>query len=239
MRSAFVVTLVGAESTGKSTLAQALAERARAQGLHAVAVAEYLREFCEQAGRTPRADEQAAIAAEQSARIAAAAAEHELVIADTSALMIAVYSDYLFGDTSLHALAMAAHRRTDLTLLTALDLPWQADGMRDGDHVRQPVDQRIRRALLAAGLGWSVVAGSGPQRLEQAWSMLTRARNAWLTQDPVGITPPTPALPRAGTDPAATPGQADCGHGGWRHLCQRCGDGDCERRLFALASRPG
>ena len=62
-----------------------------------------LREFCDAHGRTPHRDEQAGIAAEQTARIAAAAARADVVVADTSAIMIAVYSEIVFGDTSLYA----------------------------------------------------------------------------------------------------------------------------------------
>ena len=46
--------------------------------------------------------------------------------------------------------------------MTALDLPRIADGLqRDGPQVREPVDTRLRRQLIAGGLRWSVVAGSG------------------------------------------------------------------------------
>ena len=200
---AFVVTLLGAESTGKSTLAVALAERLRAQGRHAVMVPEALREFCDRSGRTPQAHEQAGIAAEQTRRIAAAAGTHEIVVADTSALMIAVYSEIVFGDRGLYAQALADHARADLTLLTALDLPWQADGlMRDGPHVREPVDALVRSALGAAGLPFSIVAGRGERRVEAAWAALERARS--------------------GTRPEAVNAR-------WHWVCERCGDADCER----------
>src|SRR4030095_4702329 len=107
-------------------------------GRDAVVVDEYLREFCERMHRTPRVDEQAHIAFEQTRRIAQAAATHDIVIADTTALMIAVYSDTVFDDHALDAEAAQAHRRVDLTLLTALDLPWVADRhLREGEHVRE------------------------------------------------------------------------------------------------------
>ncbi len=62
--------------------------------------------------------------------------------------MIAVYSDLVFADAGLYASALAAQRRYDLTLVTALDLPWRADGLqRDGAHVRAPVDALLRAAL--------------------------------------------------------------------------------------------
>jgi hypothetical protein len=76
--------------------------------------------------------------------------------------MIAVYSDLVFGDTSLYAAAEAEQRRYGLTLLTALDLPWQADGLqRDGPHVREPVDRQLRAALARAGIAFEPVSGSG------------------------------------------------------------------------------
>ncbi|HEX2540503.1 MAG TPA: AAA family ATPase [Caldimonas sp.] len=169
MTRAFVVALLGAESTGKTTLARDLGTALGARGENVIVVAEYLREFCDARGRTPRRDEQRAIAAEQSRRIEAAAAQAQVVVADTTALMIAVYSEIVFGDRSLFADAEQAHRRCDLTLLTALDLAWMADGLqRDGPHVRTPVDERVQAALRDAGLAFTRIAGVGSARLENA-----------------------------------------------------------------------
>ena len=208
MPAAFVIALLGAESTGKTTLANALATALAAPpGLppgRITVVAEYLREFCDRHGRTPRREEQAHIADEQTRRIAAAAQEHDIVVADTSALMIAVYSEQVFGDTSLYASALAAQARCDLTLLTALDLPWLADGLqRDGPHVREPVDAAVRSALDRANLAYSVVCGSGAARLEKALACVQRA----LAPPPI--------------DDASAPR--------WQWHCERCGATNCER----------
>jgi nicotinamide riboside kinase len=166
---AFVVALLGAESTGKTTLAREIGAALAARGRSVAVVGEALREFCDVNARTPRRDEQAAIAAAQSERIDAAAAAHEIVVADTGALMIAVYSDFVFGDASLYASAVAAQRRCDLTLVTALDLPWQPDGLqRDGAHVRAPVDALLRSALAGAGIAFTTIAGIGGERLDAA-----------------------------------------------------------------------
>jgi nicotinamide riboside kinase len=176
MSRAFVVALLGAESTGKTTLADDLGAALAARGMRVAVVPEVLREFCDREGRTPRHDEQAAIAAAQTQRIDDAAATEEVVVADTTALMIAVYSDLLFGDASLYAAAEAAQRRCDVTLLTALDLPWQADGfIRDGAHVREPVDQRVRAALARAGVAFEAVSGRGDARLAAALAAVDRA----------------------------------------------------------------
>jgi nicotinamide riboside kinase len=212
-----VIALLGAESTGKTTLAQGLAAALAADGRRVALVPEFLREFCDHHARTPRQDEQGHIADEQTRRIAAAARTHDLVVADTSALMIAVYSDTVFGDTTLYARAEAAHRAgCDLTLLTALDLPWQADGLqRDGPHVREPVDARVRAALDRAGVDHAVVFGHGEARLNAALASVQRA-----------------LAPREATDDAAG------GHR-WHWHCERCGDAHCERhaRLPKLGHR--
>jgi nicotinamide riboside kinase len=167
--SALRIAVLGAESTGKTTLAAALAPRlARDTGLRVAWVSEWLREWCDNAGRTPRADEQASILRGQHERIEVAAASHDVVICDTTALMTAVYSRIVFGDRSLDARAVGYHRRMDLTLLTALDLPWVADALRDGPQVRLPVDQALRELLSDNDLPWTLVVGTGAARLEAA-----------------------------------------------------------------------
>ncbi|HOY34578.1 MAG TPA: AAA family ATPase [Piscinibacter sp.] len=206
MSHAFVIGLLGAESTGKTTLAAELGAALAAPGRRVAVVPEYLREFCHRAGRTPRLNEQAGIAAQQSLRIAEAARSHEIVVADTTALMIAVYSEQVFGDTSLYDSALADHARSSLTLLTALDLPWQADGLqRDGPHVREPVDALVRAALARAAIDCAVVFGQGPQRLANALAAVQRA-----------LHPPQ-----------------DDGTKRWQWVCDRCGDAGCERHWLA------
>src|SRR5688500_14117177 len=108
---AVCIAVVGAESTGKTTLAAALAPRLAADsGLCVVWVPELLREWCDTMGRTPRADEQAGILHAHDARIRAAAAHSDVVVCDTTALMISIYSRLLFDDRSLEATAAEMHR---------------------------------------------------------------------------------------------------------------------------------
>ncbi len=175
--AAFVVVLLGAESTGKTTLAHAIGAALQDRGERVAVVDEVLRQFCDRHQRTPRRDEQADIAAEQSRRIDAAAASAAVVVADTSALMIAVYSELVFADRSLYALTEGEQRRYAFTLVTALDLPWQADGLqRDGAHVRAPVDALLRAALQRAGVDYATVAGGGGDRLASALAAIDARR---------------------------------------------------------------
>lgn len=203
MTEATVIAVLGAESTGKSTLAVALQQALAAEGRRVAQVGEVLREFCAAQGRTPRQHEQAGIAAEQTRRIDAAAAGHDIVIADTTAVQIAVYSEIVFGDRSLYDAALRDHARCRHTLLCALDLPWVADGLqRDGPQVREPVDILLRTALQRHRPGYAVVAGQGPQRLAAARAVLQ---------------PASPTAPSEATR--------------WHWVCERC-DPDCERHLL-------
>ena len=207
--TAFVIAIVGAESTGKTALAAALQAALEGPQRSVACVPEYLREFCDEHGRTPHPHEQALIATEQTRRIATAAAEHNIVIADTTALMTAVYSDIVFGDASLYPACEAAHACCQFTLLTALDLPWQADGLqRDGPHVREPVDALVRAALGRARAGYAVVSGQGAARTAAALAGVQRA-----------LDPPQAAEP----GPARRP---------WQWHCDRCGEPGCERQAL-------
>lgn len=170
MAEPLVIAVVGAESTGKTQLARALARHlADRTGQRCTWVPEHLRRWCDEQGRTPHQHEQAAIAARQTALIDAAAQSHDVVVCDTTALMTAVYSYTVFGDDSLDVMALQAHRRADVTLLMALDLPWVADGLqRDGPQVREPVDTRLRQLLSVGAIGWSLVSGMGEARVDAA-----------------------------------------------------------------------
>ena len=168
---ALCIAIVGAESTGKTTLAATLAQRLGADTGRRVAwVPELLREWCTHSGRTPLAHEQASILRAMHHRIDAAAAAHDLVVCDTTALMTAVYSQIVFNDHSLNERAAQLHRRSmALTLLTAIDLPWVADGLqREGPQVQEPVDTALREQMGLHRIDFAVVSGQGGARVGQA-----------------------------------------------------------------------
>lgn len=213
--SALYVALLGAESSGKSSLAQALQQHlSQHSRLRVARVDEYLREWCEQAGRTPTPQEQAGIAQQQQDRMAQAGRQADLVLCDTTPLMTAIYSELLFQDESLYPLALAAQARMDMTLVMALDLPWVADPQRDGPHMQAPVDQTLRRRLREAGLPYSVVGGKGEVRLQQALhALMPLLRGRQSSGD--GL------FSRLLEERQRTLG------GPWR--CEHCDDPDCER----------
>lgn len=178
---ALVVAVLGAESTGKTWLAQALsAHLAHSTGLRCTWVPEWLRLWCEARGRTPARDEQLEIAQAQHDRIEQATLTHDIVVADTTALMTAVYSQHVFGDDSLRPAAWALHRRTHFSLLTSLDLPWVADGhQRDGPHVQRPIDELLQAWLDSEGTAYARVSGLGQARLTSAVRACQPVVEAW------------------------------------------------------------
>ncbi len=198
------IAIVGAESTGKSELVKQLAQHFQAHGKSVQLIPEYLRTWCETEKRTPRKNEQLAIATEQIRQINSAFA-CDVLLADTTALTVAVYSDLLFNDTSLYDLALAHQRSFDATLLMGLDLPWVQDGIqRDGAHMREPVDTALRDALARGGIQFQVVYGTGESRLQNALRCIISTFE---------ISENRPQRLR-----------------NW--VCERCSDPVCEHRLF-------
>lgn len=207
------IALLGAESTGKTALAEALARHFNGSGKTAVAVHEVLRAWCLRRGREPRPEEQLAIAQEQERRVDEAAARADVVVADTTALMVAVYAAMLYEDDPLHRFAIASQRRYDATLVMGLDLPWVADGLhRQGPQARDAVDACLRAELARAGIAYRVVYGDGARRLEGALAALDAA-----------------------TRTQAAPPQ---GNAAWVWSCEKCSDPECEHRLFSRMLGP-
>lgn len=177
---ALVVALLGAESTGKTDLARALAaELGRSTGLRVRWVPEHLRAWCDDRGRTPLRHEQRDIARAQTAAIDEAARDSQLVIADTTALMTALYSRHYFGDDALLPAALEAQRRFDLTLLCSPDgLPWQPDGFqRDGEATRARIHAELQRLLEDHGIAFERLSGDFATRLARLQALLAAAES--------------------------------------------------------------
>jgi nicotinamide riboside kinase len=164
-----LISVLGAECTGKSTLCEQLA-----CAIPALSVPEYLRHWCEATGRTPREHEQRAIsvghqAAEQSALAQAAEGRYHWIVSDAGPLMTAIYSQSYFGDDSLLVQAIAHQREYALTLLCEADLPWQADGIqRDGPARQTQVQESLKDALTRYQIPFTRIQGAAEARLSTA-----------------------------------------------------------------------
>lgn len=169
------IAILGTASAGKTTLAAALAER-----FGTVWVPEYLREFVDTEARIPVATDQIHIARTQRAREDAAALQAQrYLFCDTSPLMTAVYSRHYFGgiDAELALLADAHARDYALTLVTAPDIPWIADGLqRESEAVSVTINRMLHEELSARGIPYVPISGSVEQRVAQADHALAALR---------------------------------------------------------------
>lgn len=163
------VAILGAESSGKSTLAAALASH-----VGTLWVPEYLREFVDTTGRVPREEDQYAIARTQMAREDAAAHEAtRFLFCDTTPLMTAIYSRWYWNRVDAQLSVLEQRHDYALTLVTAPDGPWEADGLqRESEAVRQTIHEQVIQMLDERRIAYTLVAGSLEQRMAQAVRLL-------------------------------------------------------------------
>lgn len=173
------VVVVGAESTGTTTMARSLAGHYRWRGgvwSGTRWVPEFGRELTERklaalpAGATvfdvtwSRRDFVSVARAQNAAEDAAALDGSPVLFGDTDAFATAVWEERYLADASPEVVAAA--RLPDLYLLTDdRDVPFEDDGLRDGEHVRAWMTRRFRELLAETEVPVQVLAGSHERRL--------------------------------------------------------------------------
>jgi len=167
------VVVIGAESTGTTTLAKALARHYRT-----VWVPEYGRFYSE--GKL-EGDEHAAWRTEEFVAIARAQNELEdtlaqasngLVICDTDAFATTVWHERYMGTRAPEVEAVAKRNPHDLYILTGDEIPFVQDGTRDGEHIRHDMHKRFIERLEEEKLPYVLVTGSPEERLAQAVNVI-------------------------------------------------------------------
>ncbi|MDQ3623861.1 MAG: AAA family ATPase [Verrucomicrobiota bacterium] len=154
------VCLLGGESSGKSTLAAALA--AEFQTVH---VEEYGRELWESRGGKLSPEDMLHIAERQVAQEAAAARRaRRFVFCDTSPLTTLFYSGELFG-CATPELERLALRRYALAVVCAPDFPFVQDGTRRDTAFRARQHAWYLEQLARTDQPWMVAAGPVEERL--------------------------------------------------------------------------
>ena len=163
------VAILGAESSGKSTLSEALARR-----YDTVWVPEYLREFVDVHARVPREEDQFGIACTQLEREdAAAGCAGRFLFCDTTALMTALYSRVYWNRVDDGLAQLAARHEYAVTLVTAPDGPWEPDGLqRESEEVRQMVHRMLIETLDARCIAYTLLEGDLTHRLRQVQALL-------------------------------------------------------------------
>lgn len=165
-----MVVFLGAESTGKSTLAEALSA-----DLDTIFVPEYGREVWESKNRQLTLDDYVHIAAhhlelEDQLRQRA----NRFLFVDTNPLttMLLCYAFEGDGLPELTDLARRAEHRYRHVVLCANDIPFTQDGWRENERWRTRVQGMVRFDLAVRGIPYMEVRGSVESRMRQVKNAL-------------------------------------------------------------------
>ncbi|VXC05212.1 AAA family ATPase [Massilia sp. 9I] len=163
------VAILGAESSGKSTLAESLAAH-----YGTVWVPEYLREFVDTHARVPFESDQYPIARTQRQREDAAAGRAtRFLFCDTTPLMTALYSRQYWGRVDPQLARLDSSHDYAWTFVTAPDSPWEPDGLqRESEEVRQKVHRMLLETLEQRAIPYVLLAGPLGQRMAQVEALL-------------------------------------------------------------------
>ncbi|KIF01873.1 transcriptional regulator [Streptomyces sp. RSD-27] len=181
------VVVLGAESTGTTTLSRELAAHYRRRGgvwAKTGWVAEYGRAYSEEKLAAARAADPSAswedvsftsrefplIARRQDAdEDRAARLGSPVLFCDTDSFATGIWHERYVGGRNREVERIAARTRRDLYLLTDHEgVPFEDDGLRDGPQLRPWMTARFRRELARTGRRFLVVGGDRRARLEQA-----------------------------------------------------------------------
>lgn len=192
------VVVLGAESTGTTTLARDLAARlgvpwvpeygreysahlARAQGSIWDVTWESAH-FDEIADRQPELEEEVTRSWVANADQSRPGELGPLIVCDTDLLATAVWHKRYCGDLRDDLIERACDRPALVYVLTTPEgVPFEQDGLRDGEHLRDEMTTWFRGVLEERRLPWVEVAGSRTERLDVAMRELaTRAAAAPL-----------------------------------------------------------
>jgi NadR type nicotinamide-nucleotide adenylyltransferase len=177
------IIVVGAESSGTTTLTQALTKYYRGQFPSIKDVPEYGRTFTETwlnslKSINPDATmddlewsdaDFATIAKVQSKMEEQAALASPLVIADTDALATGIWHQRYCDKEKVPFYPV---QRRDLYLITDNDVDFHDDGYRDGEHLRADMLETFKEVLTARGYSWVLVSGDHARRFLTATSVI-------------------------------------------------------------------
>jgi HTH-type transcriptional regulator, transcriptional repressor of NAD biosynthesis genes len=166
------VCLLGAESTGKSTLAQALAER-----FGTLWNPEYGRPYT-LVGRPPDTP-WTSWEFTHIARIHCwyedflATLAQRVLFSDTDAFTTAVFHEVYLGTPATGFEDLLA-RPYDLFVVCGLDVPWRHDGIREFEEQRRSMHERYLARARESGRPWLLAEGTLARRLEEVGEAVER-----------------------------------------------------------------
>ena len=165
------VVITGAESTGKTTLAQALGNYYSEPWTH-----EFVREYAGQLDRALQPEDLEPIAQGQLATEDAALEKAQrLIIHDTNLLSSIIYAKHYFEAKLDWVDQCFKERNYTLYLLCKPDIPWEADpGQRESPLVRAQFHDIFKTTLKSLKLPHLQMHGPKEARLQQAVAIINK-----------------------------------------------------------------
>lgn len=162
------IALVGPESTGKTTLASALATH-----FNTTWVREYLRDFSEEKllseNKSIQQSDNLKIVEEQL-KLEALAQKyaHRFLFCDTNFIQTKIYSELYFGKSDAFFDYYVKILKYDLYILTQIDVAWEEDILRDAPYERERHYNYFKKRLIDAELPFIEISGNIKERMEKA-----------------------------------------------------------------------
>jgi nicotinamide riboside kinase len=166
-----LIVITGPESTGKTALTLALAER---MGLPSMA--EYARDWLKDREGYTRSDVYRMALGQWSRLERGLSATSGLLLADTDLLTYKIWLEERFGGGSPWLETLRRSQRPQHYLLCAPDIPWTPDPLRENPHDRERLLDLHLHVLRAEGHSWSLIEGEGNQRLHLAMKSVEAVR---------------------------------------------------------------
>jgi NadR type nicotinamide-nucleotide adenylyltransferase len=158
------IAVVGAESTGKSTMSAYLAKH-----YHTIWVPEYAREYCEKLTEPPTwQDEINMFHGQLALERELLPKANKLLICDTTFITIKIWSEQLFGRSPVEVDEELKHHHYDFYLLLDIDMPWEDDPLRDFPDMREHFMEVWHKELKALNANYKLISGLGDIRYQNA-----------------------------------------------------------------------
>jgi len=158
------VCVIGPECTGKSDLAQFLANH-----FQTPCVDEYARAYLNKLGRAYDQMDLLKIAHGQLRMEDEWVYEaNKLLICDTNLIVIKVWSEHKFGNCDPDILKKIAERKYDLYLLTNIDIPWVDDPQREHPDKREHFWKIYQEEVAKTGVPFVEISGEREERRKKA-----------------------------------------------------------------------